>query len=44
MGLITSVNDISNAIQIEKKQKQTEKQQKQLEKIRQSKIKRKLEQ
>ena len=44
MGLITSVNDISKAIESEKKQKQREKEQKQLEKIRQSKIKRKLEQ
>ena len=43
MGLITSVNDISKAIESEKKQKQREKEQKQLEKIRQSKIKRKLE-
>lgn len=44
MGLITSVNDISKAIESEKKQKQREKELKQLEKIRQSKIKRKLEQ
>ena len=44
MGLITSVNDISKAIESEKKQKQREKEQKQLEKIRQSKIKRGLEQ
>ncbi len=44
MGLITSVNDISKAIESEKKQKQREKEQKQLEKIRQSRIKRKLEQ
>lgn len=43
MGLITSVNDISKAIESEKKQKQREKEQKQLEKIRQSRIKRKLE-
>ena len=40
MGLITSVNYISKAIEIEKKQKQREKERKQLEKIRQSKIKR----
>lgn len=44
MGLITSVNDISKAIESEKKQKQKEKEQKQREKIRQSRIKRKLEQ
>lgn len=44
MGLITSVNDISKAIESEKKQKQREKELKQLEKIRQLKIKRKLEQ
>ena len=44
MGLIRSVEDITRAIESEKKQKQREKEQKQLEKIRQSKIKRKLEQ
>ena len=44
MGLITSVNDITKAIESEKKQKQREKQQKELEKIRQAKIKRELEQ
>ena len=42
MGLITSVNDISKAIESEKKQKQREKEQKQLEKVRQFKIKRQL--
>lgn len=42
MGLITSVNDISKAIESEKKQKQREKQQKELEKIRQTKLKREL--
>lgn len=42
MGLITSVNDISKAIESEKKQKQREKEQKQLEKIRQTKLKREL--
>lgn len=42
MGLITSVNDISKALESEKKQKQREKEQKQLEKVRQFKIKRQL--
>lgn len=42
MGLITSVNDISKAIESEKKQKQREKEQKELEKVRQFKIKRQL--
>ena len=42
MGLITSVNDISKAIESEKKQKQREKEQQQIEKIRQTKLKREL--
>ena len=42
MGLITSVNDISKAIESEKKQKQREKEKKELEKVRQFKIKRQL--
>lgn len=40
MGLITSVNDISKAIESEKKQKQREKEQKELIKIRQIRLKR----
>lgn len=40
MGLITSVNDISKAIESEKKQKQKEKEQKELIKIRQTRLKR----
>lgn len=40
MGLITSVNDISKAIESEKKQKQREKEQKQLIKARQTRLKR----
>lgn len=42
MGLITSVNDITKAIESEKKQKQREKEQQQIEKIRQTKLKREL--
>ena len=42
MGLITSVNNISKAIESEKKQKQREKEKKELEKVRQFKIKRQL--
>ena len=40
MGLITSVNDISKAIESEKKQKQREKEQKELIKTRQIRLKR----
>lgn len=40
MGLITSVNDISKAIESEKKQKQREKEKKELIKIRQIRLKR----
>ena len=44
MGLITSVNDISKALESEKKQRQKEKEQKKLIETRQMRIKRKLEQ
>lgn len=44
MGLITSVNDISKALESEKKQRQKEKEQKKLIETRQIRIKRKLEQ
>lgn len=40
MGLITSVNDISKALESEKKQKQREKEQKELIKTRQTRLKR----